>query len=114
MLEQRSSRVGRWLRARRVRLALWIAAAEAIVVWAAQDVSRWTVIVLAVVAVAAYLLVGRGSRSDTIRQTSWIFAASQLLAVIAAILAFILLWTVIVAVVAFAAIALLFVFLDRR
>jgi cytochrome b561 len=114
VIDHGSSRSGRWLRARRIRFALWIAAIEAIIVAVAHDVSRWTVIALAIVAVALYVVAGRESRSDTFRQVSWIFAASQLLAVLAAILAFIVFWTAIIAVVVFAAVALFFVFTDRR
>jgi hypothetical protein len=113
-IEQGSSRPGRWLRARRTRISLWIAAAEAIVVAVFHDVSRITVIVLAAVAVALYWYGGRRTRSDTFHQTSWIFAVSQLLAVVAAILAFIVFWTAIVFVCIFALIALFFVFTDRR
>jgi cytochrome b561 len=113
-IEHSASRSGRWLRERRTRIVLWIAAAEAIVVAVFHDVSRWTVIGLAILAVALYVFSGRESSSYTYRQITWIFAASQLLAVIAAILAFIVFWTAIIAVVVFAVIALFFVFSDRR
>jgi hypothetical protein len=113
-IEHGTSRAGRWLRGRRTRFAFWIAAIEAVLVVIFHSTSRWTVIGLAIVAVAVYVAGGRESRSDTVRQISWIFAASQLLAVIAAILAFIVFWTAIIAVVVFAVIALFFVFADRR
>ncbi len=113
-IEHGTSRAGRWLRTRRTRIALWIAAIEAILVAVFHSTSRWTVIGLAIVAVALYVAAGRESRSDTARQLSWIFAVSQLLAVIAAILAFIVFWTAIIAVAVFAVIALFFVFTDRR
>ena len=113
-IEAGSSRSGRWLRERRTRIALSIAAVEAIVVAVFHDVSRWTVIGLAILAVALYLFSGRESRSYTYRQITWVFAVSQLLAVIAAILAFIVFWTAIIAVAVFAVIALFFVFTDRR
>jgi hypothetical protein len=113
-IDHGTSRTGRWLRTRRNRFALTIALVESIVVVIFHDVSRWTVIGLAVVAFVLYWFAGRASRSDTFRQTSWIFATSQLLAVLAAILAFILLWTAILAAVVFAVIALFFVFTDRR
>ena len=44
----------------------------------------------------------------------WIFAASQLLAVIAVILAWIVKWAVILAIVVFAVVGLGYLFLDRR
>jgi hypothetical protein len=114
VVDHDTSRAGRWLRARRTRIALWIALAEAIVVTVFHDVSRWSVIGIAIVAVAVYFVAGRESRSHTFRQITWIFAASQLLAVLAAILALILLWTAILAAVIFAIVALYFIFSDRR
>jgi len=67
----------------------------------------------AVVAVLAWLG-GRESRSQIVRQILWIFAASQLLAVIGVILAWIVKWAVIMAVVIFAVLGLVYLFLDRR
>jgi hypothetical protein len=112
-IEQGTSRTGRWLRARRLRAALWIAVVEAIVVVVFHDVSRWTVIGLSILAVLLYAAVGRESRYDTFRQLTWIFAFSQLVAVIAAIVAFIVLWMAIVAVAIFAVVALFYLFHDR-
>jgi hypothetical protein len=114
MIEHRTSRTGRWLRVRRNRITVSIAVVEAIVVAIFHDVSRFTVIGLAILAFVLYWFAGRTSRSDTFRQLSWIFATSQLLAVIAAILAFIVLWTAILAACVFAVVALFFVFTDRR
>jgi hypothetical protein len=108
-----SSRAGRWLETRRIRLAAWIAAGEAIIVLFSHDVTKWTVIVLAIVAVFAWLG-GRESSSHLVRQVLWIFAASQLLAVIAVILAWIVKWALIMAVVVFAVLGLVYLFLDRR
>jgi hypothetical protein len=114
VIEHGTSRPGRWLHERRIRFALWIAAIEAIIVAVFHDVSRFTVVALAALAVVLYWFAGRRTRSDTFHQASWIFAVSQLLAVIAAILAFIVFWTAIIAVCVFALIALFFVFTDRR
>ena len=108
------SRTGRWLRERRTRIALWIAAIEAILVAIFHDVSRFTVIALAAIAVLTYFYAGRRTRSDTFHQTSWIFAISQLLAALAAIFAFIVFWSAIILVAIFAVVALFYVFTDRR
>ena len=108
------SRAGRWLRERRTRIALWIAAIEAILVAIFHDVSRISVFVLAIVAVLTYFYAGRRTRSDTFHQTSWIFAISQLLAALAAIFAFIVFWSAIVLMAIFAVVALFYVFTDRR
>jgi predicted membrane protein len=112
-LEHGTSRPGRWLQARRVRSALWIAAAEGILVIFSHATTKWTVIVIAVVAVLAWLG-GRDNRSDVVRQVLWIFAASQLLAVITVVLALIVKGAVIAAVVVFAIAGLVYLFLDRR
>jgi hypothetical protein len=104
---------GRWLQHRRIRLAAWIAAAEGIVVLFSHDITKWTVIVLAVVGSVAWLG-GRESRSRTVRQVLWIFAASQLLAVILVILAWILKLAIILAVVVLAIGGLAYLFIERR
>jgi uncharacterized membrane protein len=103
-----------WLRHRRNRLAFWIAAAEAIVVAVAHDVSRWTVMVVAAIAVAIYWFWGRNARSETTRQLTWIFAASQVLAFVAAILAIVIGTFVLILAAIFAAVALFILFTDRR
>ena len=113
-IEHGTSRSGRWLRERRLRVALWIAVIEGIVVAVASDISRWTVIALAVAAVALYALALRESRSDTLRQVGWILAASQLLALLVVIFAFVVEWLAILVVVLLAVAALIYLFSDRR
>ncbi|SRR6266536_1979837 len=112
-IEHRSTRAGRWLRTRRIRFALWIAVAEGVIVALLHDVSRWTVIAIAIPLLALYLFWGRTARSDTIRQVSWIAGASQALAVVVVILAFILSWLALVLAAIFAVIAVLFLLSDR-
>lgn len=113
-IEHGSSRPGHWLRSRRLRIALVVAALEALLVAIFHDVSQWTVIGLALLATLLYWYAGRTSRSETFKQLTWIFAVSQLAAVVAALVAFIVFWTAIILVVVFAAIALFFVLTDRR
>ena len=86
---------------------------EGIVVALLHDVSRWTVIAIAIPLLALYLFWGRTARSDTVRQLSWIGGASQALAVVVVIFAFILSWLALLLAGVFAAIALLFLFSDR-
>jgi hypothetical protein len=104
---------GGWLQHRRVRLAAWIAAAEGIVVLFSHDITRWTVIVLAIVGVVGYLG-GRESRSRIVRNVLWIFAAAQLLAVVLVILAWVVKWAIILAIVVLAIGGLAYLFVDRR
>jgi uncharacterized membrane protein len=104
---------GGWLRARRTRLALWIAAVEGVVVWLSRDVSKWAVFVLAGVAVFAFVY-RRDSESNLVRQVLWIFAASQLLALLLVLFAVVVKWLVIVGLVVFAVVGLAILLFDRR
>jgi hypothetical protein len=113
VIEHRTSRAGRWLRARRTRIALWIAVIEGIIVAFAHDVSRWTVVAIAVPLLALYVVWGRNAGSDTVRQLSWIGGASQALAVVVVVLSFFIAWLALVIAGIFAVIALVFLFVDR-
>jgi hypothetical protein len=113
VVDHDTSRTGRWLRQRRVRLALWIAVAEAIFAAFTHDISRVTIIVLAAIFVPIYLIWGK-DQGDTIRQVTWIAAASQALAVVAAVLSVFIGTLVLVIAVIFAAVALYLIFADRR
>ena len=77
-IEHGSSRSGRWLRDRRFRITFWIAAVEGLL-YLFHALHWWAAVLLAVIAVGFWWYAGRTSRSDTLRQAAWIFAASQLL-----------------------------------
>jgi hypothetical protein len=112
-IDHGTTRSGRWLRDRRLRASLWIAVLEGIVVAVAPDISRWTIVIVAILAIALYAAAGRTTSWDAGHQLSWILAASQALAVVVAILSWFLLWTALLLVVVFAVIALVILFTDR-
>jgi hypothetical protein len=114
MIEAGTTRMGRWLRGRRIRLALWVAVIEGVLVAVTADLTKWTVLVIAAILLAFYIVAGRNLRWDVGRQLSWIAAASQALAILVVILAFVLGFVAIVAVVIFAIIALVYLFSDYR
>jgi phosphatidylserine synthase len=114
MIEAGSTRIGRWLRERRLRLALWVAVVEGLLVALTHDLTRWTVLIIAVIVLAFYVLAGRNMRWDVGRQLSWIAAASQALAILVVILAFIVGLVAIVLVALFAIVALAYLFSDYR
>jgi hypothetical protein len=114
MIEGGSTRMGRWLRERRLRLALWVAVIEGILVALTPDLTKWTVLVIGAVLLAFYMVAGRNMGWDVGRQLSWIAAASQALAILVVVLAFVLKLVAIVAVVVFAIIALVYLFSDSR
>src|SRR5437016_11831619 len=112
-IEHQTSRTGRWLRTRRVRIALWIAVIEGIIVALSPNFSRWTVVAVAIPLLAAYVFWGRNARSDTLRQVAWIAGASQALAVVVVIFSFLLSWLALALAGVFAVIALIFLFGER-
>jgi apolipoprotein N-acyltransferase len=114
MIEAGSTRIGRWLRERRLRLALWVAVVEGLLVALTHDLTRWTVLVIAIIVLAFYVLAGRSMRWDVARQLSWIAAASQTLAILVVIVAFVLGLVAIFLVALFAVIALVYLFSDYK
>jgi hypothetical protein len=114
MIEAGTTRMGRWLRGRRIRLALWVAVIEGVLVAITADLTKWTILVIAVILLAFYVVAGRNLRWDVGRQLSWIAAASQALTILVVVLAFVLGFVAIVAVVIFAIIALVYLFSDYR
>ena len=112
-IDHDTSRTGRWLRERRSRIALWLAVVEVVVAALTHDVSKWTIIVAAAVLIPLYLLWGR-ERSDAIRQVTWIAAASQALAIVGVMAAFVIGAFVLVLAGFLALIALVMIFSDRR
>jgi hypothetical protein len=114
VIESGSSRAGRWLRERRLKLAIWIAVFEGIVVALRGDVSRWTVVGIAALVLIIYVLLRDRVRWDAGNEVLWIVAASQVCAVLVVILAFVIGALSLVLVGVFAVIALFFLFNDRR
>lgn len=111
-VEHGSTKTGRWLKERRIRIVLWIAVVEGIVV-ALSDFTKWTVIGIAIPVLAIYVVWGRNAKSDTAYQIAWIAGASQALAVVVVILGVLLSWLPLVLAAIFAVIALAFLFHER-
>jgi hypothetical protein len=112
VIEQGSTRPGRWLRGRRLKITLSVAAVEALLV-VVHVLHLWEVVILAIVAVAVWLYAARRSRSDLIRQLGWIFAVSQLLVLTVPIGLAILSTIAIVLFALLAVAALVFLFTER-
>jgi hypothetical protein len=111
-IEHGTTRTGRWLRDRRMRITLWIAAAEGLL-YLFHVLNWWAAVALALIAVGFWWYVGRTNRSDALRQASWIFAASQLL-VLCVPLALALVKAVAIAVIAILAVVALFYLFKER
>jgi hypothetical protein len=112
VIDHRTSRAGRWLRARRVRFALWIAVVEGLLV-ALHAISWWAAIAIAIILVSFYFVAGNRLRSDAARQVSWIAAASQALVALVPILVIVIGTLAVIAVAVLALIALVALFSER-
>jgi hypothetical protein len=112
VIEHGSTAPGRWLRGKRLRITLWTAAVEGLLV-VLHVLHWWEIVVLAAAGVAFWMFAGRKNRLDIIRQSGWIFAVSQLLVLIVP-LALALATTIAIAVFALLAVAaLVFLFTER-
>ena len=113
ILEHGTSRTGRWLRERRARLALAVAAVEAVLV-VFGVIPRLAALVIAAGLIAIYFAVGRKLPSYTARQASWVAAASQAFVALIPVLLIVLGTIALIVVGLIAVVALVILFGDRR
>jgi hypothetical protein len=111
-IEHGSSRTGRWLRARRVRIAFWIAVAEGILI-VFHAISWWAAIAIAAPVVVAWFSPAHRLRSDTARQVGWIAAVSQALVALVPVLLLVVGTLAVILVGVLAAVALILLFSSR-
>jgi hypothetical protein len=112
-IEHGSTRFGRELRQNRAKLAILLAIVEGILVLVGT-IDWWVVVLLAIGSVAFYVLRGRASRHDTVREISWILAVSQLAVVLVPALVLVATAVAVVALVFLALLALIVLLRDRR
>ena len=112
-IEHGHGRLGTLLRERRWQLVLGIVLVEGILVLF-DAIPWWTVLVLALLAFALYVGVGRGHRTLAVHEGSWIAAVSQLVVVLVPVLALVLTALAVVALVLIAVAVLALLLLDRR
>ena len=97
----------------KTKIALGIAAAEALLVWVKNDFTTWTVVIISIPIILFYLLAGRTLDSKLGRDISWTAATAQALAVCAAILVHIISALALILAAIFAGIVLLLLLSDR-
>jgi hypothetical protein len=111
-IEHGASSAALWLRERRVRTALWIALIEGLLV-IFHVIDKWIAIGVAIVVLAIYFLFGRNSSSPTIRQVSWVAAASQAVLILVPIVVAIIGTVALILVAIIAVVALVALFAER-
>jgi hypothetical protein len=114
VIDAHSTRTSRWLRERRIRLALWIAVLEGIVIAVSGQFSKWSVLVIAALVLGLYVVLRDRLSWDAGRQVLWIVAASQLLALLVVLFFFLFKWIAIALIALFAVLALVYLLSDVR
>ena len=107
------SKPGKYLKEHRYRLTLWVAAAEGLLVFL-KVIPHLAMYAVAVVAILFWISTARKYQSNTARQASWIFAASQALAVLVPILLFVAKGIAITLIALVAIVALVVLFAERE
>lgn len=105
--------MSRWLRERRLRIALGVALVEGILV-VVDVIPEWLAIVVGAAIVAYWWLAGRNYGWQLARQVSWTAAMSQVFVALVPVLAFVLTALAVVALVILAVVALVALLADRR
>lgn len=113
VVEHGETRTSRWLRERRLKIALGIGVVESILVLTSQIRWFW-VLGLFLVLVAAYWYVRSNVANETVRQLAWTAAFSQVVPFVVPLLWGIVKTAAIVVLVIVALIAVLLLVLDRR
>jgi hypothetical protein len=106
-----------WFHRHRLRIVIWLAVLEGIVIWATHGIHIATIIVLGVIAFAFLMLhrfTTERTRSELLHEATWFLAASQLGATILVAAGYILIGALIILLVIFALVALGLLLLDRR
>ena len=111
-IEHGSNRTSRGLRERRVRIALWIAVLEGLLV-VFDAIDWWVSLLVAAAVLGVYVFYGRTAPSDTTRQVTWIAAASQVMVALVPVLVAVVGTLALIAVAILAVAALVYLLRDR-
>jgi hypothetical protein len=112
-VEPKGTRASRWLRERRLKIALAIGVVEAILVLTSQIRWFWVLGVFLLL-VAAYWYVRSNVANETVRQLAWTAAFSQVVPFVVPLLWGIVKTAAIVVLVIVALVAVLLLLFDRR
>ena len=112
VIEHGSSRPGRWLRERRLRIALWLAVIEGVFI-VFHQIPVVIAIVVGLAVVVLYFTSSDRLTSDIASQVAWIAAVSQVLVMLVPIF-LIVLWSIALLIVAILAVVALVLLFSRR
>jgi hypothetical protein len=106
-----------WFHRHRLRIVIWFAVIEGLVIWATHGFHIVTIIVLGAIAFVCLMLyrfATERTRSSLLHEVTWFLAASQLGATILVAAGYVLIGALIILLVIFALVALGLLLLDRR
>ena len=112
VIEHRQSRPARWLRDHRLRVAIWAAVIEGLLLLV-HAIPRLPALGIAVLVVALYFWVGHRLRSSTAQEAAWIAAVWQALVMLVPVL-IIVVGTLALIIVGLLAVVALVLLLSRR
>ncbi len=113
IVEHGTSRTGRWLRERRVWIAIWIAVIEAILIlfsWISVPIA----LIVAIAVVVLYFWAGNRLRPNVAGEIAWIAAVSQAFVMLVPVLVIVGVMIAVILVAVLAVVALILLFSDRR
>jgi hypothetical protein len=113
VLEHGTTPTGRWMREKRIRLALAIAISEGVLVGLGV-INGWVAFLVALLVLLFYVSYGRKLRWDWAREASWIAATSQAFVALVPVLAIIVGTLALIGVAVIAAVALVLLLSNRR
>jgi hypothetical protein len=113
VVEHGEGRLSRWVRERRIRLALLVGLVESLLI-VFGDLSWFWAVLFAAGVFAFYFLVGRRTRYVAVRELSWVAALSQTLPVLIPVAVAIAGFILLVGVVVVALFVLALLLLGRR
>ncbi len=112
VIEHRQGRFGRWLRERRVAVAVWIAVIEGLLL-IVHAIPKLPMLAIAVLVVVGFFWLGHRLRPGVFRDVAWIAAVSQAFVMLIPILVIVVGTLALVAVGILAAFALVLLFTSR-
>jgi hypothetical protein len=112
VIEHRQGRFGRWLRERRVAIAVWVAVIEGLLL-IVHAIPRLLTLAIAVLVVVAFFWLGHRLRPGALKDIAWIAAVSQAFVMLIPILAIVVGTLAFVAVGILAVLALVLLFTSR-
>ena len=113
MADQATTRRRGFFSDTKVKIALLIAAFEGLLLLFGR-LSRWVLIAVAIPLILLYLISGREMKRGLGRDILWVVAASQVLVLIAAIIAFFVSVLILILLGVFAAIAFALIYFDQQ